>query len=188
MLALLFIIKDNSFGKKLQVGVKMGKKSVKENKNVYQLSRERMEYTRDKASEIMECVSADRIEKIENERTLPHPEDIIAMSKCYKDASLCNYYCTHECPIGMEHVPEIKLKDLTQITLEILSGLNTLENEKNRLIDITADSKISDDEVEDFKNIQSKLEDISRSVDSLKMWLNNQIMNGKLDERDFKEA
>ena len=42
----------------------MGKKSIKENKNIYQTSREAMEYTREKAGELMEYVSADRIEKI----------------------------------------------------------------------------------------------------------------------------
>ena len=69
----------------------MGKKSVKENKNAYQNSREEAGFTRQQASELMEFISADRIEKIENERTEPHPEEILAMSKCYKDASLCNY-------------------------------------------------------------------------------------------------
>ncbi|MCR4657605.1 MAG: hypothetical protein K5770_15475 [Lachnospiraceae bacterium] len=47
----------------------MGKKSVKENKNAYQNSREEAGLTRQHASELMEFISADRIEKIENERT-----------------------------------------------------------------------------------------------------------------------
>ncbi|MCR5100611.1 MAG: XRE family transcriptional regulator [Butyrivibrio sp.] len=164
----------------------MGKKSIKENKNVYQLSREKNDYTREKAAEIMECVSADRIEKIENERTLPHPEDILAMSKCYKDVSLCNYFCTHECPIGKENVHEIELKDLTQITLEILSSLNNLESEKNRLIDITADREISTDEIKDFRKINEKLNEISHAVDSLRMWINDQIAHGNLSKEDFE--
>ncbi len=62
----------------------MGKKSVKENKNTYQNSREEAGLTRKQASELMEFISADRIEKIENERTEPHPEEILAMSRCYK--------------------------------------------------------------------------------------------------------
>ena len=43
----------------------MGRKSVKENKNIYQLSRENMGYSRAAASEKLEYISADRIEKIE---------------------------------------------------------------------------------------------------------------------------
>lgn len=46
----------------------MGRKSTKENKNIYQLSREAMNYSRDAAAEKMDCISADRIEKIENEK------------------------------------------------------------------------------------------------------------------------
>ena len=41
----------------------MGRKSIKENKNIYQQYREDAELTREKASEAMEIVSAARIEK-----------------------------------------------------------------------------------------------------------------------------
>ena len=50
----------------------MGKRSVKENKNIYQLSREAAGLTRDAAENLMEYVSAERIEKIESEKSLPH--------------------------------------------------------------------------------------------------------------------
>lgn len=103
----------------------MGKKSVKENKNIYQISREECELTRDQASEKMVFVSSDRIEKIESERTFPHPDEILAMAECYKKPDLPNYYCSHECPIGKKYIPEVKLKDLSQITLEVLSSLNS---------------------------------------------------------------
>ena len=58
----------------------MGKKSIKENKNIYQLSREKLDLTREKASEQMTYISADRIEKIESEKSLPHPDEILAMA------------------------------------------------------------------------------------------------------------
>ena len=44
----------------------MGKRSVKENKNIYQISREEAALTRERAAEQMECISSDRIEKIES--------------------------------------------------------------------------------------------------------------------------
>ena len=55
----------------------MGRKSIKENKNIYQISRENMNYTREAAAEKLGFISSDRIEKIENERTLPHPEFLL---------------------------------------------------------------------------------------------------------------
>ena len=45
----------------------MGRKSTKENKNIYQTSRETAGLTREGASELLEFISSDRIEKIENE-------------------------------------------------------------------------------------------------------------------------
>ena len=99
----------------------MGRKSTKENKTIYQTSREALELTRDAAAEKLGFISADRIEKIEYEKTLPHPEEVLAMADCYKNPALCNYFCSHECPIGMEYVPEIKAKELSQITLEMLA-------------------------------------------------------------------
>ena len=31
------------------------------------------------------------------------------MSKKYKQPDLCNYYCSQECPIGKQYVPEIQM-------------------------------------------------------------------------------
>lgn len=160
----------------------MGRKSTKENKNIYQTSREEVGLTRDAAAEQLAFISSDRIEKIENEKSLPHPEEILAMADCYKNPSLCNYYCSHECPIGQEYVPEVKFKELSQITLEMLASLNSLEKEKNRLIEITVDGVISEDEMKDFEKIQKQLSQISMAIDSLGLWVQKAIMDGKISE------
>ena len=160
----------------------MGRKSTKENKNIYQTSREAVELTREAASEQLAFISSDRIEKIENEKSLPHPDEILAMADCYKNPALCNYYCSHECPIGQEYVPEVKSKELSQITLEMLASLNSLDKQKVRLIEITVDGIISEDELEDFKKIQEQLEYISMAIDSLQLWVQKAIMDGKIAE------
>ena len=159
----------------------MGRKSTRENKNIYQTSREEAGFTREAAAGALEFISSDRIEKIESEKSLPHPDEILAMADCYKNPSLCNYYCSHECPIGQEYVPEVKLKELSQITLEMLASLNSLEKEKTRLIEITVDGVISDDEKEDFERIQNQLAQISMAVDSLQLWVQKAIVDGKIN-------
>ena len=121
----------------------MARVSTKENKNIYQLTREGLKLSRDAASELLESIPPERIEKIENERSLPHPDEVLAMSDKYKQPSLCNYYCANQCPIGQEYVPEIKVKDLSQIVLEMLASLNSMGKQKYRLIEITADGEIS---------------------------------------------
>ena len=161
----------------------MGRRSTKENKNIYQTSREKLGLSREAAAELLEFISADRIEKIENERTTPHPEEILAMADCYKNPSLCNYFCSRECPIGQEYVPEVKAKELSQITLEMLATLNLLTKKKDRLIEITVDGEITEDEVPDFLKIQEDLEKMSLAIDSLELWVNNTIASGKMDRK-----
>lgn len=167
----------------IQGGNEMGRKSTKENKNIYHVSREMAGLTREAAAEQLEFISADRIEKIENERSNPHPDEILAMADCYKNPSLCNYYCSHECPIGQEYVPEVEVKDLSVITLEMLSTLNTLTRERDRLIDIAADGKVTEDEIPDFIRIKENLDHMSLAIDSLKLWVENTIASGEIDKK-----
>ena len=158
----------------------LGKKSIKKDKNIYQLSREELELTRESASERMGCISADRIEKIESEKSLAHPDEVMVMADAYKKPNLCNYFCSHECPIGREYVHEIQPKDLSQIVLEMLASLNTIDKHRDRLIEITADGKIGKDEMTDFQKIQEQLSKISLSVESLRLWVEDTIANGKI--------
>lgn len=159
----------------------MGKKSTKEDKNIYFLSREEAGMTRAEAAEAL-YISEDRIERIEYEKSAPHPDEVLAMADCYKNPTLCNYFCAHECPIGREYVPEVKIKDLSQITLEMLANLNALTKEKDRLVEITVDGNITPDEMPDFKRIQNRLEEMSLVVDALKLWFDNAVSTGQIKE------
>jgi transcriptional regulator with XRE-family HTH domain len=165
----------------------MGRKSTKENKTIYQTSRESLGLTRDQAAEKLEFISADRIEKIEYQKSLPHPEEVMAMADCYKEPILCNYFCSHECPIGIEHVPEIKEKELSQITLEMLATLSKLTTAKERLIEITVDGEVSEDEIPDFLKIKHELEKMSMAIDSLNLWIDQTIATGKIDKKLLKD-
>ena len=77
----------------------MARVSTKENKNIYQITREGLKLTREAASELLETIAPERIEKIENERTMPHPDEVLVMAQKYKQPSLCNYYCANQCSI-----------------------------------------------------------------------------------------
>ena len=164
----------------------MGKQSTRENKTIYQICREEQGLTREKASEKMIGVSASRIEKIEYELQDPTPYDIVQMADCYRRPDLCNYYCANQCPIGQEYVPEVKIKDLSQIVLEMLASLNAMNKRKDRLIEITADGKISDDELEDFLYIQEELERISITVETLQLWAEKMLAAGVIDEARYE--
>lgn len=109
----------------------MARVSTKQNKNIYHTTRESLQLTREEASELLETLTPERIEKIENERTLPHPGEVLLMAEKYKQPGLCNYYCANQCPIGQQYVPEVKIKDLSQIVLEMLASLNSMQKKRS---------------------------------------------------------
>ena len=126
-------------------------------------------------------ISHQRIEKIENERSLPHPDEVLIMAEKYRQPTLCNYYCANQCPIGRQYVPEIKPKDLSQIVLEMLASLNSMNRQKERLIEITVDGKITGDELTDFMKIQEELERISIAVETLQLWYEKMRAIGEVE-------
>lgn len=164
----------------------MGRASTKENKTVYHLSREKLGFSREKAAEVT-GIEPFKIERIENEKISADPWDVVAMADGYKDPLLCNYFCANECPIGMRSVPEIAMKDLSQVVLEILASLNSMKRSQERLIEITADGIIADDELKDFVFIQEELKRISITVETLKLWTEQMLANGKIDTKQYKE-
>lgn len=163
----------------------MGRLSTKENKSIYQIRREELGLSREKASELLDGIPPERIEKIENEKSMPHPDEILAMSEAYKKPELCNYFCANECPIGKYYVPEVKVKDLSQIVLEMVASLNTMQKKQERFIEIVADGVIEKDEIQDFVNIQEQLEKISLTVESLQLWAEQMIANNIIDKDEY---
>lgn len=166
----------------------MARVSTKKDKNIYQTTRESLELSRESASELLEWISPERIERIENEKSMPNPDEVLQMADKYKLPRLCNHYCSNQCPIGQEYVPEVKVKELSQITLELLSSLNNMNSKRERLIEITVNGKIDDDEIVDFVNIQEELERISVTVETLQLWCERMLANGVIDEEKYQET
>lgn len=164
----------------------MGRKSTKVNKNIYQLLREELGWSREDAESRLEYISADRIVKIESGKSQAQPDEVKKMSEVYGQPALCNYYCTKECDIGKKYVPEVKMdSDLSQIILEILNSFNSLQKNKERLIEISVDGKIEDSEIPDFIAIQKELDDISVTVNALKLWVEKKLSEGKINREIY---
>lgn len=163
----------------------MGRVSTKENKTPYQLAREEMKLTREEASAILESIQPYQIERIESEKTIPSPEDVLNMANKYKKPTLCNYYCSQQCAIGREYVPSVSIKELSAIVLEMLASLNSVEKTKDRLIEIAADGVIDADEIDDFIRIQNELERISITVETLQLWAEKMLANDVIDSKEY---
>ena len=164
----------------------MGRVSVRENKNQYHLAREELGLSREKASELLETITPDRLERIESETSLPHADEVLRMAEKYKKPGLCNYHCSQQCPIGREYVPQVEIKELSAIVLEMLASLNSVGKMKDRLVEIAADGKIEADEIDDFIYIQDELERISITVETLQLWVEKMLANGVIDPDTYQ--
>ena len=154
----------------------MGRKSIKENKSIYHLCREDAGYTRAEASDKIAGMTESRLEKIESGKTPPYPEDIVNMAAAYQRPDLCNIYCAQMCEVGKDKILAVECnKGLAQITLEMLSILNTVTKEKDRLVDIVVDGEISEDEMQEFLQIQDNLEKMELAIESLKLWVKKAV-------------
>ena len=150
----------------------MGRMSVKNDKTVYQLAREELDLSREKASELI-GVSPSTLEKLENGDTRIQPDHVNAMSDAYKKAELRNYYCSHECPIGIRDVPELEVKDLARVALEVSVALDNIKSQEERLRAICVDDVISDTEQKDISKILDDLDKLSTATDSLRIAVEN---------------
>lgn len=151
-------------------------------------ARKKAGLTQSKASEMMSTISEDRLSRIEKGKINISPEDVLEMATAYKRPDLCNYFCTHNCAIGKKMVEPIKVSQLSDIILQMLASLNAMDQKKNRLIEIAADGKISDDELEDFATIQLQLDTISQTVSTLKLWVNTTIAQGDINEEAYEKV
>ena len=158
---------------------------------IYKEIRKKHDLTRndvcDKASLMNNPIQPERLERIENGKFPITPDEVMLLSEIYGEPTLCNHYCSKECPIGEKYVPEIKVKDLTQIVLEMLSSLNSMKKSQERLIEITADGVIDDDEIKDFVYIQKELERISITVETLQLWVEQMLADEKINIEKYNQ-
>lgn len=149
--------------------------------NVYKELRKNRGLSREEAGELLGSITPERLERIENNKFPIQPEEVCIMADKYKEPSLKNYYCSNQCPIGQQYVPEIKVKNLAEIIIQMVASLNSMKKKQERLIEITADGIIDNEEMNDFIYIQKELERISVTVDALKLWTETMIADGKID-------
>ena len=110
-----------------------------------------------------------RLFRIETGIAVPYPEEVIMMSRLYCKPELENYYCSKCCPLGYD-TKEVKVGDIDRITVEAIAALRRVENVKNLIIDIAEDGEVSNDEVDKFKEIMSRLEGVSDVAEEMKLW------------------
>jgi len=159
--------------------------------NVYKAARNALGWSREAAAEEL-GISDDKLERIENGKQLPNPQDVKIMSDVYRSPELCNHYCHFDCEIGAQYVPEIPDKELAAIVLKIIDSIYEADDIKRTLVNITADGVISDDEIPALVQTQSRLEKLSNATEALQLCIERKIDNGDINKelyvKEFKKA
>ena len=70
--------------------------------------------------------------------------------------------------------------------LETIASLNSMQRQKERLIEITVDGHISGDELADFVHIHEELEKISIAVETLQLWCERMLDTGAIDQAQYE--
>lgn len=135
--------------------------------------------SREGAADIM-SIDRGRLYRIESGIANPYPEEIHLMSDLYNAPELENYYCTNMCPLGCE-MPKVSVEDLDRITLKALSSLRNVGKVKDKLLDITEDGIISEDEEADMKEILESLEELEQISHSFRIWAKKNMQREEVE-------
>ena len=119
-------------------------------------------------------VSVSSLAEYETGATKVIPVDkIVLMADLYKSPELKIWYCTSECPIGKTAsvIPSPEMNSIERATLCLLKLLNggNVDEVTKKLIDITADGIVTDDEAVDFQEVMDYLDDLIKTAGELKL-------------------
>lgn len=155
----------------------MGKEPLKENTNVYFQARKRAAmsndrlFSRENASELI-GISPYTLADYELGNTKVVPVDkVMIMADLYNAPELITGYCKFQCPIKGFMPLATEEKNLQGIALRLLKGLNDedMQELKKSMIDIMEDGEVTDDEVEEFKKLLSRLDNLAEIISELKL-------------------
>jgi len=116
-----------------------------------------------------------RLARIELDTITPYPEEVIILADAYNAPELRNYYCTHQCPLGMRTVPPLEMLQLDRLTITILGALGTADDIKKTILSIVEDGRITEDEKPDMDRVVAELDRISKATGELKLWIEKNL-------------
>lgn len=137
-------------------------------------------YSREGAAEML-GVSVSSLADYELGITKVIPVDkLVLMADLYNAPELKAWYCASECPIGRGlPMPTGEITSVELTTLALLKQLkdDDVQRVREKLIDIAADGKITDDERPDLKSILEYLDGLIKAAGELRL-IGSKLLNG----------
>ena len=117
-------------------------------------------------------IQRNTLSSYENGNKTPDPEDIVIMSRAYKNKRLCHWYCAEECVVGKEikllGIDPLHSEDFGQVMMTIHSAIRHLKDlNLDELIDIAKDGIIEESELDTYNTIKSNLEELAKAYGAL---------------------
>lgn len=138
-----------------------------EYRNIYQIARESAGVTQEKASELID-VSVESLRAYETGKRYPPNNAVLRMIEIYGTQYLAYQHLRNSAEIGRKILPEIELKDLPTAFLNVLNEVNAFVKQRDRMINITCDGVISEEERPEWDRIMQELDRLSASLMALK--------------------
>ena len=93
-------------------------------------------------------------------------EKAVIRADLYRSPYLLNHYCLHECPIGQNRPISDEMLSIEQVAVRLMKRLKVkrIDDMKDRIIEIADDGIVTEDEIEDLKEIQKDLDDIYMTI------------------------
>lgn len=107
-------------------------------------------------------------------------DKVVLMADLYNAPELKTYYCRDCCPLGASN-PKVVLQDLDRIVVRAVSRLRKLPGARDTLLNIVEDGVVSDEEQPDLNEVLGALEEIAMTALELKLWVEKNGMNVKVD-------
>ncbi len=166
----------------------MGRKASKATDNIYYMARCNAAlsddaYTSREKTAVRLGIERSRLARIELDKIEPYAEEVLIMARAYNAPYLCEDFCNHICPIGIqkslkEHQrgdtqDKQETESLERLVLRFLSSTQSIDEISNQLVNITKDGLIdSSEEISDLREVLDAMESLSDIINSIKRWIN----------------
>ena len=153
----------------------MGRTATKATDNVYYKARMKAAQfdgrflSREKAAEML-GLHPSTLADYELSNTKVTPVDkVVLMADIYKEPYLKYHYCKHCCPIGADREIAEEIKDIQDVTVNLIASLNkhNIGELTNTLVAIAADRVIDDSELPDFGRIVKSLREVQKIISEI---------------------
>lgn len=94
----------------------------------------------------------------------------VILADLYNAPHLLNHYCLHECPIGRNKAISDEVLSITHVTVKLLKGLRSSQLEKvlDRLVDIAEDDRVTEDELDELRDVVGYLDKVAVAISELR--------------------